>query len=96
MNNLNDRLKSLVVEYIGEYRRYKQLELLTGIAADNWKSWFHGRQRPTVEMIEGVCLQWPQHVFWLATGRADSKNGHLPLKSGDVNEIERTNVIKFK
>lgn len=95
MSNLNDRLKSLVVEYIGEYHRYKQLELLTGISADNWKSWFHGRQRPTVEMIEGAFSQWPQHAFWLATGRADSMNGHLPLKSGDAIEIERASIIKF-
>jgi hypothetical protein len=95
MSTLSDRLKILVASHVSEYRRFKQLEVCTGLAAESWKSWFHGRQRPTVEMIESACAQWPQHAFWLATGRADSKHGHTPPPGVCASEIERTSVVTF-
>lgn len=92
---LNDRLRELILQNIGEYRRFKQLEIQTGIQADSWKSWYHNRQRPTMEMIEAAFKIWPQHAFWLATGRADSKNGHLALDTVDAIEIKRESVLSF-
>lgn len=75
-SNLSERMRELIVFATDEYRRYKQLEITTGIQADTWKSWFHGRQRPTVEMIESVGKKWPEFAFWVTTGLTDEKYGH--------------------
>ncbi len=75
--NLSSRLKAVVEEKTTEYRRFKQLEDLTVIPADTWKSWYHGRQRPTAEMIEAAGRKWPEYAFWLTTGISDPDYGHV-------------------
>lgn len=86
--NLSERMRELIVFATDEYRRYKQLEITTGIQADTWKSWFHGRQRPTVEMIESAGKQWPQYAFWLTTGFTDIAHGHIAPEGFEINEIK--------
>lgn len=73
---LDERMHSLITSKTEEYRRFKALDAATGIPSDTWKSWYHGRQRPTAEMIEAVCKRWPEHAFWLSTGITDEKHGH--------------------
>ncbi|MDO8067907.1 hypothetical protein [Janthinobacterium sp. SUN206] len=75
--NLSSRLKAVVIEKTTEYRRFKQLEDLTSVQADTWKSWYHGRQRPTAEMIEEAGKNWPEYAFWLTTGISDPDYGHI-------------------
>lgn len=74
--NLSDRLRAIVIAKTTEYRRFKQLETDTAIPADTWKSWFHGRQRPTADMIEAAGKTWPVYAFWLITGAPDAAYGH--------------------
>jgi hypothetical protein len=74
--NLQNRLIELIKVATLEHRRFKQLEELTGIPADRWKNFWLGRQRPTAEMIEAVCQNWPEYAFWLVTGICDSEYGH--------------------
>lgn len=74
--NLSARLRVIVLEKTDEYRRFKQLEVLTSIATNAWKNWYHGRQRPTAEMIESAAKLWPEYAFWLATGISDAEYGH--------------------
>lgn len=96
---LSIRLRSIVVEGTTEYRRFKQLEELTGIQADTWKSWYHGRQRPTADMIETASKAWPEYAFWLVTGTTDPEYGHVAPrdqgfpKGGDRKE---NSAILFK
>ncbi len=73
---LQSRLLMLIREEVKQSRKFKELENLTGIPADRWSAVEHGRQRPTCEMIEAVCKQWPQYAYWLATGFVDSNYGH--------------------
>ncbi|MGE5648878.1 MAG: hypothetical protein ACM34A_01665 [Bacillota bacterium] len=81
--SLSERMRIVVSKVTTEYRRFKQLETLTGIQADTWKSWFHGRQRPTAEMIEAICSGWPEYAFWVSTGYEDGAYGHVaPDDSG--------------
>jgi hypothetical protein len=88
--NLSDRLQAVVVETTPEYRRFKQLENLTNVQADTWKSWFHGRQRPTAEMIEAAGKAWPEYAFWLTTGISDPAYGHIaPGENGYPERSER-------
>lgn len=84
-STLSARLRELIESKTGEYRRFKELENLTTIPSDTWKSWFHGRQRPTAEMIEASCRRWPEHAFWLSTGIDDREHGHhAPNRSGNI------------
>lgn len=100
--NLSQRLHELIVFVTDEYRRYKQLETITNIQADSWKSWFHGRQRPTSEMIEAAAQEWPEFAFWLVTGITDSEHGHIGIATAyesGINEDypeQKTARIFFK
>jgi hypothetical protein len=91
--NLSSRLKAVVTEQTTDYRRFKQLEDLTSIPADTWKSWYHGRQRPTAEMIEAAGKEWPEYAFWLTTGISDPDYGHVaPGSAGfPVSSIRKEN-----
>lgn len=96
---LSIRLQAIIVEETTEYRRFKQLEERTGIQADTWKSWYHGRQRPTADMIESVSKEWPEYAFWLATGTTDSDYGHVaPNDQGFPKSADRkeNSAIMFK
>jgi hypothetical protein len=86
---LSERMHLLVEQVTNEYRRFKELEVVTGVQADSWKSWFHGRQRPTAEMIEVVCKAWPEYAFWLATGGTDTRHGHITPEAQSWPEEER-------
>lgn len=90
---LSDRLKSVIEAYIRPYGRYSSLAEKTNIGPESWKSFWHNRQRPTVEMVEVVCSIWPQHAFWVATGRADSANGHTSPGGFAAPEIKRASVM---
>jgi phage terminase Nu1 subunit (DNA packaging protein) len=96
-SNLSSRLHVLVLFVTEEYRRYKQLESMSGIQADTWKSWFHGRQRPTSEMIEAICQKWPEYSFWLVNGFSDSEYGHIaPGDNGYPDRsFEQPNSVKY-
>lgn len=76
-DKLSRRLKEVVLATTTDYRRFKQLEDVSEVAADSWKSWFHGRQRPTAEMIEAAATNWPEYAFWLITGVSDAEYGHI-------------------
>lgn len=78
MNTLADRLKLVLGTYTSPNRRFAELQELSGntISADSWKNVWHGRQRPTVEMIELAARTWPEHVLWLTTGAVHPETGH--------------------
>lgn len=84
MSTLSDRLHFIVKNVTSEYRRFKELEVATGVQGDTWKSWFHGRQRPTAEMIETACKTWPEYAFWLTTGIDDFEHGHTRVSTSPV------------
>jgi len=77
MNTIRERLRAVLEHNTDERGRFAELENLTQISANSWKSFWHGRQRPTCDMIEAVCFRWPQHAFWLSTGITDAKYGHV-------------------
>ncbi|MDR0775974.1 MAG: hypothetical protein LBE81_04980 [Azonexus sp.] len=54
---------------VPKYRQYKTLEELTGVNAERWKAFVHGRQRPTAEMLQEFGIRYPQLCLWLLTGR---------------------------
>lgn len=89
-DKLSRRLKEVVLATTTEYRRFKQLEDVSEVPADSWKSWFHGRQRPTAEMIEAVAANWPEYAFWLITGISDAEYGHIaPSDEGFPRKAQR-------
>lgn len=77
MNTIQERLKAIIEVETNDRGRFSEMERLTEISANSWKSFWHGRQRPTCEMIEATCIHWPQYAFWLGTGITDAKYGHI-------------------
>jgi hypothetical protein len=80
MNTIKDRLRAVIEKNTDERGRFAELEGLTKISANSWKSFWHSRQRPTCDMIEAICFQWPQQAFWISTGITDAKNGHVDFQ----------------
>ncbi|GAB2899412.1 hypothetical protein GCM10027202_29150 [Microvirgula curvata] len=75
--SLQGRLWLVIESEISSNRRFKELEERTGIPSDRWKALSLNRQRPTAEMIEAVCREWPQYAFWISTGVSDPDFGHV-------------------
>jgi len=75
MRTIGERLKWLISNWLPERKRYSTLEKLSGIPADHWKNFWHGRQRAHEHMIQAVARQWPEHALWLVTGIADPEFG---------------------
>lgn len=88
MSKLATRLKSVVLEHTPERGRFSSLEEWSGIPADNWKSFWYGRQRPVAEMIQFASRRWPQYAFWIASGMTDTAHGHTcpPSQTADILE----------
>lgn len=82
-NTLANRMLEVIQAMTGSKRRFKELEELTGIPSDRWSAFSLGRQRPTAEMIESVCKEWPQFAFWIAIGITDPERGHVAPNSID-------------
>ncbi|NHZ90182.1 hypothetical protein F2P45_14320 [Massilia sp. CCM 8733] len=79
-----DRLRSLIDARTDKRGKFAQLEELTLIPAENWKSFYYNRQRPNPDMIEALAIAWPECAFWLATGIEDELHGHLdPTREHD-------------
>jgi len=95
MNTIQERLRAVIEEETDERGRFAELEKLTQISANSWKSFWHGRQRPTCEMIEAACMRWPQYAFWLATGITDAKYGHVNHR-GEASFPERRRARRMK
>lgn len=78
MKNLQERLKRVLEAETPARGRFSELERLSAheIPSASWTSVWHGRQRPTAEMIELVCQTWPQYALWIATGITEPTSGH--------------------
>ncbi|WP_071769204.1 hypothetical protein [Burkholderia ubonensis] len=78
METLADRLKLVIAAHVSQTRRFAELQELSAnaISADSWKNVWHGRQRPTMEMVELAARTWPEHAFWMATGVPHPETGH--------------------
>lgn len=93
---LAERMKLVVETRTDRRGKFAQLEELTGIAADSWKSFYYGRQRPNPDMIEAVCQAWPEHALWLTTGVTDSAHGQIGVTdaySTEINIAERPEQV---
>lgn len=77
MNDIPSRFRALITEKTSDARRWAELESLTAIPATSWNKAYHGKQRPTSDMLQALARLWPEHTFWLMTGVTDSKNGHI-------------------
>lgn len=87
MDTISDRFIWLINNQTSETRRFKELEELSGIPAVSWRKAYLRGQRPTVEMIEIVSQQWPQHAFWLATGISDPDYGHVAPRTARASYV---------
>jgi hypothetical protein len=70
MENLDERMRRVVDSKIPNIQKFRELQRISNdtIAANNWKNWYHGKQRPTVQMIEFVCKKYPEMAFWISVG----------------------------
>lgn len=77
MHPIATRMKAIIEAETDNRRRYKELEEISSVHPDTWKSFWYGKQRPTAEMIEAVSQRWPQYAFWLVTGITDPERNHI-------------------
>ncbi|MRW91025.1 hypothetical protein GJ699_13600 [Duganella sp. FT80W] len=95
MDTIQARLKAVIEVVTDERGRFAELEKLTKVSANSWKSFWHGRQRPTCDMIEAICARWPHFAFWIATGITDAKYGHVSSR-GEATYPEKRRARRKK
>lgn len=84
-----ERMKE-VMETLPATRRFKTLEELTGIPAQQWTNIFHARQKANHEHIEAMCKAFPHYTYWLGTGMTDEANGHTsPILERIQRDLEK-------
>lgn len=88
MNNIGERMKSLIHNWLPERKRFAKLEELSGIPSDHWKNFWHGRQRAHEHMIQAVARRWPEHALWLVTGIDDEELGQT--KPSEASSAKRS------
>ncbi|MBM5570549.1 MULTISPECIES: hypothetical protein [Deefgea] len=93
-NDIAYRVKAIISSEVDENRRSKALEEETGIPATNWKNFWTGKQKPTIDMIEAIARRWPEYAFWLATGITDQENGHTaPQRAWTCGQLKSTKEV---
>lgn len=71
---IEERLLKAAEEMLGKSKLFSKLEKVSGTKADSWKNVAHKKQRATTEMLQFAFQQWPNFVFWIATGSTPNKN----------------------
>ncbi|KKB61118.1 hypothetical protein WM40_25080 [Robbsia andropogonis] len=57
------------MDHVADRRRpWRDLEAITGISRQRWRSAYLGVQRLNDEMICALGEHWPQYICWLVTG----------------------------
>lgn len=75
---LGERARLVIGLKTPDRGRFRALAEASGISAENWKSFWYGRQRATEDMLSHVFCEWPEMAFWVATGLTDVRHGHVP------------------
>lgn len=76
-SELRDRLKAVLRAGMPARGFFRSLEEASGISVDSWKALAYDRQKPSAEMLGFAFTRWPETAFWLATGIADERFGHV-------------------
>jgi len=71
------RIAILIQTILGGKNDWKKLEELTGIKSVKWRHFNSGVIKPSMEMLETLCREFPQYAFWLTTGLTDYNAGHI-------------------
>lgn len=81
--NTTERIRAFI-RFI--YSEYSWFEQITGINASKWRDLDRGKTKAaTAEMIEALCMAWPEFAFWFVTGNAVRPRGHLsPMEYFDL------------
>jgi len=69
-SEMHERAVRLIDHVADRRRTWSDLEKITGISRQRWRSAYLGIQRFNDEMIVALGKHWPQYVCWLVTGDA--------------------------
>lgn len=94
--NISDRFRFLIDVKINQHRKFKELEIVTSVSSGTWRTCWTRKARPSSDMIEALGLLWPEHAFWLITGRCDSEHGHIAPPGVNGIEIKRETFSVLK
>jgi len=62
------RIKIAIKCEMGNQKVFERLEAESQIGSGSWKAMLYGKQRATSEMIQFICLNFPNLVFWMMVG----------------------------
>jgi len=62
-DKIAERMRAVIDAKLDKRGKFSQLETLTGISSENWKSFYHARQRANEHMIETMGRLWPEYTF---------------------------------
>lgn len=77
------RLQRLIFHVTHPRQPWSDIEMITGISRQRWRSACRGSQRVSEDMIEAVAKHWPQYVCWLVSGEEGTKVKQIALGSNE-------------
>jgi hypothetical protein len=85
-SELSKRLLALINLKLSQDKNfYASLEKATDVDRETWKHWYLKTSvvDPSSKLLTGAFNAWPQYAYWLATGMADERFGHLGVHKTD-------------
>jgi len=78
-NDVDRRLKLLIMRYFPDRGRFSALEGVSGISASKWKNYYYEKQSATTEMINFWCTKYTNDAAWLITGETPPNQEDFPF-----------------
>jgi len=71
---MRSRLVQLIDHVANPRQPWSDMERMTGISRQRWRSAYRGSQRINEDMLEAIAENWPQYVGWLVANNVEISN----------------------
>lgn len=91
-----ERIKELIdIKGTSDRKKYREMEAVTGVRSDVWKTLVRGNQRVNEDHINGIAKAYPEYVYWVVTGKTIPEVGQVSPIDGVESISVREAIISI-
>lgn len=68
---MRSRLVKLIDHVANPRQPWSDMERITGISRQRWRSAYRGSQRINEDMVEAIAAHWPKYVCWFVANNIE-------------------------
>lgn len=88
-----ERIKELIdIKGTSDRKKYREMEAVTGVRSDVWKTIVRGTQRVNEDHINGIANAYPEYVYWIVTGQTLPEVGQISPHEEDKSTLREAIV----